>query len=221
MTTRRNNPGYGFLFDLDGVIINSERSYSVFWKHIDEIYPTGVPQFERVIKGTTIYDILQRYFPDMNVQNDVRKRLLTFESEIVYGYEAGALELLEELKRRGLPAVLVTSSDKVKMKHLWRQLPSLKPLLRGVIDAESVTRSKPDPEGYLKGAAIAGVAPGRCVVFEDAVNGATAGRNAGAYVAGLTATLGTERMATCSDMLLDSLDQLDLDSLIDILSRRS
>lgn len=210
----------GFLFDLDGVLIDSERSYSRFWRGIDSIYPTGIPQFDRVIKGTTIYDILGRYFPDPEARKDIEQRLFKFESEIVYHFEPGAKELLLELKRRGIPAVLVTSSDKVKMANLWKQLPEMRPLLAGIIDAEMVTRSKPDPEGYLKGAEMAGANPRNCVVFEDALTGVKAGRGAGAYVVGMSGTLGADKVAPYSDIVLDNLTQLDLDALIKALENR-
>lgn len=208
------------LFDLDGVIIDSERSYSRFWKEIDSIYPSGIPEFERVIKGTTLYDILDRYYPDPRIRADVEKRLLDLEGKIRYGYEPGALELLQELKRIGVPAILVTSSDKVKMSHLWEQLPSLRPLLSGVIDAEMVKKSKPDPEPYLKGASLAGVDPRRCAVFEDALTGVRSGHSAGAYVVGMTGTLGAEKIAPYCDLVLDNLGQLDLDALLQTLNNR-
>lgn len=210
----------GFLLDLDGVIIDSEKSYSRFWRGIDRIYPSGIPDFERVIKGTTLYDILDRYYPDPKVRADVEKRCWALESEIVYGYEDGAENLLKELKRRGIPAVLVTSSDKVKMEHLWQQLPGLRDLLVGVVDAEMVTRSKPDPEGYLKGAAIAGANPRRCVVFEDSLTGVKAGKAAGAYVVGMSGTLGADKVAPYSDIVADTLNEIDLDKLIETLHKR-
>lgn len=215
-----HNDNIGFLFDLDGVIIDSEQSYSRFWKGIDRDFPTGVKDFERVIKGTTLYDILDRYFPDPEIRAEVERRCWNLESEIVYGYESGAEQLLIELKERQIPAVLVTSSDKVKMQHLWQQLPNLKELLTGVIDAEMVTVSKPDPEGYLKGAAIANALPSRCVVFEDSLTGVMAGRTAGSYVVGMTGTLGKEKIAPYSDVVLDSLHQLELERLIATLKIR-
>lgn len=215
-----NRENIGFLFDLDGVIIDSEQSYSRFWKSIDHDFPTGIVDFERVIKGTTLYDILDRYFPDPEIRDEVERRCWNLEKEIVYGYEPGAENLLHELKQRQIPAILVTSSDKVKMQHLWQQLPGLRELLAGVIDAEMVTFSKPDPEGYLKGASIAGALPSRCVVFEDSLTGVMAGRAAGAYVVGLSGTLGREKVAPYSDIVLDSLKQLDLDNLIATLRKR-
>lgn len=52
----------GFLFDLDGVVIDSETQYSQIWHHIDTCFPTGVDDFEHVIKGMTLDNILNTYF---------------------------------------------------------------------------------------------------------------------------------------------------------------
>lgn len=209
-----------FLFDLDGVVIDSERSYSRFWRDIDKIYPTGIPDFEHVIKGTTLTDILYRYFPDPEVRKDVEKRCWDLEGEIVYGYEEGAEELLKHLKELGILAVLVTSSDRVKMDHLWQQIPGLRELFTAVIDGDMVEKSKPDPEGYLKGAQLADALPRKCVVFEDSLTGVMAGRAAGAYVVGMSATLGAEKITPYSDIVLDSLTELDFEALINTLENR-
>ena len=214
-----NSDNIAFLFDLDGVIIDSERSYSRFWKEISEIYPTGIPDFERVIKGTTLTDILQRYFPD-SVRADVERRCWELESVIKYGYEEGARELLIELKRRGIPAVMVTSSDRVKMDHLWLQLPDLKDYFAEIIDGDMVTRSKPDPEGYLKAASLVNTDPRKCVVFEDSLTGVQAGKQSGAYVVGMTQTLGVDKISPFADEVLDSLTELDLERLIYLLKKR-
>lgn len=208
-----------FLFDLDGVIIDSERSYSNFWRGITEIYPTGIENFERVIKGTTLTDILERYFTE-DVRADVEHRCWELEKVIKYGYEEGALELLKELKRREIPTALVTSSDRVKMDHLWLQLPELKELLSVIIDGDMVEKSKPDPEGYLKAAGMVNSLPSRCVVFEDSLTGVKAGRAAGAYVVGMTQTLGAEKIAPFADEVLDTLTQLQLEQLITTLQCR-
>lgn len=213
-------PDIAFLFDLDGVLIDSERSYSQFWKGITEIYPTGIPDFERVIKGTTLTDILTRYFPDEKVREDVERRCWELESVIRYGYEEGAIELLRTLKERSIPAALVTSSDRVKMDHLWLQLPELRELLTAVVDGDMVTYSKPHPEGYLKAAEMVNRDPRRCVVFEDSLTGVKAGRAAGAYVVGMSQTLGADKIAPFAHEVLDSLNELDIDNLIERLKRR-
>lgn len=210
----------GFLFDLDGVLIDSERSYTRFWAGVDRLYPTGVEDFPRKIKGTTLNDILSRYFPDPEVRTIVEKMCWDEEKKIIFGYETGARELLIHLKQLGIPTALVTSSDGVKMANLWKQIPDLRSLLTAVIDAEAVTRSKPDPEGYLKGASALGLKPEHCVVFEDSLTGVKAGRASGSYVVGMSATLGRDAIQPYCDLVLDSLEELELEALIEALRNR-
>ena len=75
-----------------------------------------------------------------------------------------------------------------------------------MVCAESIKHSKPDPEGYLLGANLIGANPARCAVFEDSVQGVTAGRRAGAFVTGVAGTVGAERLEEYSDMIVSSPD---------------
>ena len=68
----------GVLFDLDGVLLDSEGLYSIFWSEMDRLYPTGVPDFAAYIKGFHLKRILG-YFADDNVRDDVMDRLMTYE----------------------------------------------------------------------------------------------------------------------------------------------
>ena len=62
------NKEIGVLFDLDGVLVDTETSYTGFYESLDRIYPTGVEKFPYVIKGTTLDSILSKYFPDKEIQ---------------------------------------------------------------------------------------------------------------------------------------------------------
>lgn len=210
----------GFLFDLDGVIIDSERVYSDFWRGINEEYPTGIEKFELKIKGTTIYDILQRYFPDPSVSVRIMDRLIEFERNFVYEACDGAVGLLDNLCARGIPCALVTSSDEAKMNNLWRQMPELQSRFDIVVDGGMVTRSKPDPEGYIMAASKLGLNPQDCVVVEDARLGMQAGRSAGAFVVGITSTLGRDAVDGLADIYMDNVGQLDVDRIIALVAER-
>lgn len=212
-----NHSDIGVLFDLDGVLIDSEQKYSQLWRNIDKEFPTGIPHFERVIKGTTLPDILQRYFPNENIRRQVELRCIDGESNMTYEMTPGAIVLLETLKLRKIPAAMVTSSDNVKMRHLWTILPNLRNYFSTVIASEDVTRSKPDPEGYLKAAERIGVAPQRCIVVEDSVQGVKAGKAAGAFVVGMTETMGRMAIERVADTVLDSLEDFELDKYIEII----
>lgn len=211
--------GVGFLFDLDGVLIDSEREYTRIWEEIDRIYPTGVENFPLVIKGRTLPEILKTYFPS-ELHGAVTDKLNEMEQKMRYPMLPGAEDMLGRLKARGLGCVLVTSSNDLKMRHLREEQPRLEGFFDHIVTADRISKSKPDPEGYLLGAELLGVDPRRCVVFEDSAQGVMAGRRAGAYVVGLTTTLPAEKLEPYTDRLAGTLEDIDIDRLLEILSRR-
>jgi HAD superfamily hydrolase (TIGR01509 family) len=208
----------GFLFDLDGVLIDSETEYTRIWETIDELYPTGVANFSQVIKGTTLPNILSTYFRE-DIREEVFVKLHQMQQDMHFEYCPGAYEFLQELRRRNVKIAIVTSSDARKMELLWTQHPELKESVDVVIDAGMIKHSKPDPEGYLLAAAKLGLSPERCVVCEDAVQGIRAGKSAGATVIGFTATLGRDKIAAETDIVVDRISEIDIDSIIEKLTK--
>ena len=210
----------GFLFDLDGVLIDSEREYSKIWAIINREYPTGVENLEQVIKGCTLEKILNDYFPDKKLQQKVSTRLHYLENLMHYEYLPGAKEFIDELSSKNLKKALVTSSDNEKMNHLREEIPELMNSFDFIVTANLVTESKPSPQGYLLGAKKIGREIQKCVVFEDSLQGVMAGKNAGAYVVGIYGTLPAETLAPFSDMIIGSLSEINLNSLIPILKSK-
>ena len=210
----------GFLFDLDGVLIDSESEYSKIWSAINREFPTGVPDLEKVIKGCTLSKILNDHYPDPELQKKVSERLHFLENRMHYEYLPGACELLQYLVEEGLPRVLVTSSDNTKMQHLREEIPGLLDFFNLIVTANLVTESKPSPQGYLLGAEKIGRDSRKCAVFEDSLQGVMAGRNAGAFVVGVAGTLPAETLRPYSDIIVNSLAEVDIDGLIKILIER-
>ena len=210
----------GFLFDLDGVLIDSETAYSEIWTRIEREYPTGIEDFARKIKGTTLEKILSDNYPDASTRAKVEARLYELEGQMKYTPLPGAVELLSTLNGHGIPAVIVTSSNDKKMQHLWSDLPDFRQYFRKIVDGDMVTHSKPDPEGYLLGASLIDRKPEHCVVFEDSLQGVKAGHNSGAYVVGVAGTLPAETIAPYCDMVVDTLEDFDVEGLVEILEDR-
>ncbi len=213
------NNHIGFLFDLDGVLIDSERRYTEIWSEINRRIPTGVDGFEQKIKGTTLENILDSYFSESD-RPEVVRILKAREHNMVYNYCPGARDLLEKIQQANLKAALVTSSNDVKMARLWQQIPELKTFFTVVIDGNMVSRSKPDPEGYLTGAKAIGSIPESCVVFEDSLQGVKAGKAAGSYVVGVAGTLPETVISPYCDIVVNSLTQIDFNLLCGMMEKR-
>lgn len=212
---------YGFLFDLDGVLIDSETEYTKIWSLINEEFPTGVPSFEYVIKGSTLERILDKYYPDNDIKEKVVARLYELEAKMSYSFLPGARQLLEKLKARNYPAAMVTSSNDDKMRHLYQEIPDIGNYFNSIVTADLITKSKPDPEGYLLGANLIGVDIKDCAVFEDSLQGVKAGRESGAFVVGITGTLGNDVIAPWCDILVRDLSEISLDNLISLMEKRN
>ena len=179
----------GVLFDLDGVVVDSESIYTQFWSDIDKLYPTGVDNFAIAIKGNTLQRILADYFPDNDVKQDILERIKDFEINMRYKPFAEAIRFINELKRNQFRIAIVTSSSQKKMDNLYAQNPGFREMFDAVVTGDMVSHSKPDPEPYLLGAEAIGVAPESCYVFEDSISGIESGIRAGATVIGLATTL--------------------------------
>ena len=179
----------GVLFDLDGVVVDSESIYTQFWSDIDKLYPTGVENFAIAIKGNTLQRILADYFPDNDVKQDILERIKDFEINMRYKPFAEAIRFINELKRNQFRIAIVTISSQKKMDNLYAQNPGFREMFDAVVTGDMVSHSKPDPEPYLLGAEAIGVAPESCYVFEDSISGIESGIRAGATVIGLATTL--------------------------------
>ena len=210
------NCRWGALFDLDGVLIDTETSYTEFYKELERIYPTGVERFPYVIKGTTLDNILKTYFPDPDVAVDVVRRLHEYEATMDYTVYDGVFELLDELADNGFATAVVTSSDAQKMSYLQRRHPGFLNRFTTVVTAADVTRSKPDPQGYLLAAERIAIPIERCFVFEDSLSGMAAGMAAGATVISLATTLPAEALSGRGHYIFSSISDLTDRELLEI-----
>ena len=191
------------LFDLDGVIVDTEGQYSLFWKQIGEEYMPGMPDFALAIKGRTLTQIYDTYFPDAADRAAITERLNAFERQMDFPYIAGAREFLEALQAQGVPTAIVTSSNCDKMACLYARHPEIKNLVTTVLTAEDARRSKPAPDCYLAAAERLGADISKCIVFEDSPNGLAAGRASGAFVIGVSTSLAAAEIEPLCDAYID------------------
>ena len=199
------------LFDLDGVVFDTEPQYTVFWGMICRQYHPEHPGLEHEIKGSTLTQIYDRWFsgPLASERASITARLDDYEQQMHYDYIAGFEALVADLHRHGVNTAVVTSSNIPKMESVYRYQPRFKELFDAILTSEDFSRSKPDPDCYLKAAARFNVSPEECIVFEDSFNGLKSGRAAGMRVVGLATTNSAEAIAPYSDIQISDYNGVD------------
>ena len=198
------------LFDLDGVVFDTEPQYSVFCgAQCREFHPEH-PGLENEIKGQTLTQIYDAWFsgPLEPKQALITERLNAYEAQMKYIYLDGLEDYLRLLRQQGVKTAVVTSSNLPKMQAVYASHPEFHELFDAILTSEDFERSKPDPDCYLKAAGRFGLEPQDCVVFEDSFNGLKSGRAAGMYVVGLATTNAADAIAPLCDEVIKDYTQL-------------
>lgn len=203
------------LFDLDGVIVDTEGTYFDFWDSVGREYHLQ-PTFARDIKGTTLTDILTTYFPRQDYKDEVTRKIHDFEDTMKYPLFPGVMGFIKDLRTRGFKTAIVTSSDDVKMSFLYAQHPDFKGEFDAIVTGSMVSNSKPDPEGYLLAAKMVGVDIKDCYVFEDSFQGLEAGMISGATVVGLATTNPAEKIKHKAHEVIENFTNFNVDQLMHI-----
>lgn len=190
------------LFDLDGVLLDTEGQYTVFWRKVGERFFPNDSEFAMRVKGRVLTDIFKLYFPHEADQAYLRQALSDFEHSMRYPAVAGAPQFVAALRTGGSKTAVVTSSDRTKMQNVFRALPNFRSDFDAILMAEDFKHAKPAPDCYLQAAQTLGARPEECVVFEDSENGLKAARAAGAKVVGLSTTLPRARVEALADVVI-------------------
>ncbi|MGO3885516.1 MAG: HAD-IA family hydrolase [Mycetocola sp.] len=165
------------LFDMDGTVLDSTRVVDRLWTDICHEYGINPDTVLPHIHGVRAIDSIQRFLPADLDHAAIAADLAIREQTELDGVVAlpGARELLEALPPTGV--AMVTSAHEA-LFHARMEAAGL-PIPPVVITAESVSRGKPDPEGYLAAASRLGVSPADAIVAEDAPAGLAAAHAAG------------------------------------------
>ena len=212
----------GVLFDMDGVLVNNTQAHVKAFEIFCERY--GVEDWQHKLQtafGMGNDDIMRLILPEEIIREKGMKALGEEKEAIyreVYAPEIrpvrGLVELLEELRRRGIRCAVGSSGCRENVDFVLSNC--------GITDyfscIDRVTRCKPDPEIYLLAAEGLHLPSAECLVFEDARVGITAARRAGAgRIVALATTLPRHTLATQTeaDVVIDDFASItDLNTLL-------
>lgn len=178
-------PARAVLLDMDGTLVDSTAVVERLWLAWAAPHGIDPDTVLRVVHGRQGHQSMAIMLPDRDHEVNLRenRRMLENEANDVDGVVeiGGAASLLDALAPH--PHAIVTSADLTLMNARMAAAGLVVPAL--AVTAESVSASKPDPEGFLLGAALLGVVPADCVVFEDSGAGIQAAHAAGMRVIGV------------------------------------
>ena len=193
-------PYTAVIFDMDGVIVNSEplheRAFLDIFARIGKADDHGIhfPDYYGRSDQVVWRDFLAKHQPPQSQSELSRMKqerfleLLRAEQPVFPAIPA----LVGALASRG-PIALASGSNHAVIRAVL-DLSELRRHFRAVVSADDVARGKPAPDIFLRAAELLGVPPTECVVIEDSVAGVAAGRAAGMKVIGITNSVPAEQL---------------------------
>lgn len=204
------------LFDFDGVVVDTETQYSIFWHKVGVDY-LGMDDLETRVKGQTLVYIYDTFFAGMTrEQEEITAGLDSFEQEMSFDFIPGILHFIADLRSHDIRIAVVTSSNDKKMEAVYRAHPEIRMMFDRILTAEMFTASKPAPDCFLLGMEVFDTTPENTYVFEDSFNGLKAGMASGATVIGLATTNSREEIAPLCHYILDDFSGFTYDKLLQI-----
>ena len=217
MTDR--NPIKAALFDLDGVLVRTDRFHYQAWKIIsdeEDIYFDSEinHQLRGVSRMQSLAIILKRAKREYSQleketlcerKNQVFKKLIATLNPA--DWLAGSTKLLKDLQDKGVKLALCSSSKNART--ILEKLGG-KDFFDAIVDGYDITRTKPDPEIFLLAAERLGVEPAECVVFEDAESGIEAAKRAGMGCVGV----GNSNRLSRADTVVENLTEITAEQIL-------
>jgi beta-phosphoglucomutase len=218
------------IFDMDGVLIDSYRAHfesclrvaaELGRVYTEEQFAAGF--------GRTTREVIaeqwqwegegqgERLSDDEIARIDERKEGL-FREIIAADFPAmaGAVELIESLVQAGFRVAVGSSGPRENVQLAIDRL-GIGKLLSAIVTGHDVKHGKPDPQVFMLAAERCGIAPGRCVVVEDAPAGIEAARRGGMHVIGLASTGRTVEQLRAADLVVTSLHELSPRNFVQVL----
>jgi sugar-phosphatase len=195
---------HALLFDLDGVLVDSLPSVERSWRAWAARHGIDAEALLPTVHGRRAIDTIRATAPELDAEAELAA-LVASEATDTADVTAlpGAAELISALPPRQW-AVVTSGAPPVALARLRSAGLPVPPVL---ITATDVGRGKPDPEGYLTAAVRLGIAPGECVVVEDAPAGVAAARAGRMRVVALTTTMPADALRG-ADVIVPSLAAL-------------
>lgn len=218
----------GVIFDMDGVIINSEPvHYEAYRQVLEELGCEEEYTYEIYQKtvGSTQYrvveEIINRFGLTLSVE-EIQDRGLKKQSEIfkTEGYPPvpGAVELIRKLHNAGLKLAVASSSVEALIEESIRGI-GVTEYFDRMVSADTLDKPKPEPDVFLLAAQELGLSPDECIIIEDSENGVLAAKAAGIPCVGYINPDSGKQDLSAADILVEGFEEIDEEFMVRVWKR--
>jgi HAD superfamily hydrolase (TIGR01509 family) len=212
---------YAFIFDMDGVIVDSNPTHKIALKQFCQAhgYHLSENDLREKIYGRTNRDWLLNLFGDLD-EGTIKRYAEEKEALFRSLYKdiqpvKGLISFLMALDVLQISRAIATSAPRANVDFTLEKTHTGK-YFSTILDDSFVTEGKPNPQIYLKSAQTLGFDPFNCIVFEDSLSGVRAGKRAGCKVVGITTTHTPEELEE-TDLVINDFEGLEPKALISLL----
>lgn len=210
----------GVIFDMDGVLVDSYQAHWESWRLMaDEIGQSLTEQQFAATFGRTSREIIAAHWgadllsaAQISAFDERKEHLYRELVEHAFPAMDGAADLIRQLATAGFRMAIGSSGPPENVALVIQRL-GIGDVLQSRVTGRDVSRGKPDPEVFLKGAERLGLAPSQCAVVEDAPVGITAANAAGMASIALVSTGHTRESVEHARMIVMSLRELSPESI--------
>jgi beta-phosphoglucomutase len=211
------------IFDLDGVIVDTAKYHYLAWRRLAEMLGFEFTEKDNErLKGVSRMRSLEILLEvgGKSASNEEMDTWARMKNEWYVEYITkmgkeeilpGVVSFLSQIREKGIKTALGSAS---KNADLILDRLELKSLFDVVVDGTKVSAAKPDPEVFITGAQMLGIAPEDCVVFEDAEAGIEAAKAGNMFAVGI----GNQEMLKDADVVVEGLSVLDYNKFVSLLN---
>jgi beta-phosphoglucomutase len=192
-------PIKGILFDMDGVLVDSEEmiceaAIQMFAEHNVVVQPSDFLEFVGSGENRYLGGVAEKYGFAFDLERDKARAYEIYDQKVVGRLKPlpGVIDFIALCKRKGIKIAVATSADEVKMHINLREMGIPASTFDATVSGSEVINKKPDPEIFIMAAAKLGLTTSECIVVEDAINGVKAANAAGCACLALTTSFPPE-----------------------------
>ncbi|MDA9018752.1 HAD family phosphatase [Flavobacteriaceae bacterium] len=209
------------IFDMDGVIVNSEPLHHLAYKKMFEEFKLDVSNsLYESFTGQSTYSICEQLCEIFDLKVDANALVLSkrkhfkiiFENDSSFEMIDGAMSLIKDYFENNLTLVLASSASMTNIERIFKKF-DLNKFFKAKISGADLKESKPNPEIFIKAAQLAGFKKEECIVIEDSTSGINAAKSAQIYCVGYDSLNSKNQNYDKADLVINDFNEIRFDKI--------